>query len=209
MFCDIIQMIYGSENMANKNKEMLKVFWGVMRNDKKYINLVIPNCYVKDVYNIDYEELYKRGYNNIIFDIDNTLLPVNDINVPNTIVKLFEHLKEVGFSICIVSNNNLERVLPPARKLKVSYLENANKPNKEAFDKALDILGAGSSETVMVGDQLLSDINGANEYGLYTVLVDPIANKYDLKTGTSRVLQKIMIKKLEKRNIFHDKHYYK
>ena len=57
MFCDIIQMIYGSENMANKNKEMLKVFWGVMKNDQKYINLVIPNCYVKDVYNIDYEEL--------------------------------------------------------------------------------------------------------------------------------------------------------
>lgn len=195
--------------MANKNTEMLKVFFGVMRNDNNYINLVIPNCYVKDVYSINYEDLYQRGYHNIIFDVDNTLLPVNDTNVPESLIELFECLKNGGFNICVVSNNEEERVKYPADKLGVLYISKANKPNKEAFDRALDILESGSDNTIMVGDQMLSDIKGANEYGLYTILVDPLEDKYDIKTGTSRVLQDIMIKKLSKKNIFHRNNYYK
>ena len=195
--------------MANKNKEMLKVFFRVMRNDNDYINLIIPNSYVKDVYSINYEDLYQRGYHNIIFDVDNTLLPVNDINVPKSLVELFEYLKNTGFSICIVSNNSEDRVKSPANKLNVLYLSKANKPNKESFDRALDILEAGSDDTIMVGDQMLSDIKGANEYGLYTILVDPLEDKYDIKTGTSKVLQDMMIKKLSKKNIFHRNNYYK
>ena len=78
--------------MSNKNKEMLKVFWGVMHNNEKYIQLIIPNCYVKDVYNIDYDLLYKKGYHNIIFDIDNTILPVNDIYKGN-VGKVPDHIK--------------------------------------------------------------------------------------------------------------------
>lgn len=195
--------------MASKNKEMLKVFFRVMRNDNDYINLIIPNSYVKDVYSINYEDLYQRGYHNIIFDVDNTLLPVNDINVPESLVELFEYLKNTGFSICIVSNNSEDRVKSPANKLDVLYLSKANKPNKEAFDRALDILETGSDDTIMVGDQMLSDIKGANEYGLYTILVDPLEDKYDIKTGTSKVLQDMMIKKLSKKNIFHRNNYYK
>ena len=195
--------------MASKNKEMLKVFFKVIRNDNNYINLVIPNSYVKDIYSINYEDLYQRGYHNIIFDVDNTLLPVNDIAVPETLIELFEYLKNTGFSICIVSNNSEDRVKSPANKLDVLYLSKANKPNKEAFDRALDILETGSDDTIMVGDQMLSDIKGANEYGLYTILVDPLEDKYDIKTGTSKVLQDMMIKKLSKKNIFRRNNYYK
>ncbi len=195
--------------MASKNKEMLKVFFKVIRNDNNYINLVIPNSYVKDIYSINYEDLYQRGYHNIIFDVDNTLLPVNDIAVPETLIELFEYLKNTGFSICIVSNNSEDRVKSPANKLGVLYLSKANKPNKEAFDNALKKLEAGTNDTIMVGDQMLSDIKGANEYGLYTILVDPLEDKYDIKTGTSKVLQDMMIKKLSKKNIFHRNNYYK
>ena len=60
----------------------------------------------------------------------------------------------------------------------------------------------------MIGDQMLSDIKGANMYGLYTVMVDPVSTKHDVKTGISRILQKIMIKKFAKKNIFQEKKYY-
>ena len=195
--------------MANKNKEMLKVFFGVMKNDDKYINLIIPNSYVSDIYSIEYQNLYDKGYCNLIFDIDNTLLPVNDINVPAKLVRLFNKLKKIGFNICIVSNNGLERVKPVSEKLDASYLHEAKKPNKEAFDRALELLNSDCGTTIMIGDQMLSDIKGANEYGLYSILVEPVDNKYDIKTGTSRILQNIMVKKLEKKNIFHRNCYYK
>ena len=195
--------------MANKNVEMLKVFLKVMRNNEEFINLIIPNCYVKDIYSIDYKGLYEKGYRNIVFDIDNTILPVNDIMVTQELVTLFKELSENKFKLCIVSNNKLERVLPVATELDVLYLHEAKKPNREAFDKALSILGSNIEDTVMVGDQMLTDIKGANEYGLYSILVDPVANKYDIKTGTSRVLQNVMVRKLEKKNIFHRNSYYK
>jgi len=195
--------------MANKNKEMLKVFFGVMKNSEKYTNLVIPNCYVKNVYDIDYKKLYKKGYLNLIFDIDNTILPVNDTAVPNELVELFKKIKKIGFNICLVSNNKEERVLPPAKILNVLYLAEAKKPTKEGFDKALAVLDGNVEDTVMVGDQMLSDIKGANEYGLYSVLVEPVDDKYDIKTGTSRVLQNIMMRRLGKKNIFHRNSFYK
>lgn len=195
--------------MSNKNKEMLKTFFGVIKNDNKSINLVIPNCYVKSVYDIDYSGLYDKGYRNIIFDIDNTLLPVNDINVPEKLIKEFNKIKKQGFNICLVTNNNKERVLGPANELEVSYISEAKKPTKKAFDKALKKINGNINDTIMVGDQMLSDIKGANEYGLYSILVEPVDNKYDIKTGTSRVLQNIMIRKLEKKNIFHRNNYYK
>lgn len=195
--------------MANKNVEMLKTFFKIMRNDQDSINSVIPNSYVKNIYTIDYKKLYKKGYKNFIFDIDNTILPVNVKEVPEELVKLFKKLDKQKVKVCIVSNNKLERVLPVATKLDVLYLSEAKKPKKEAFDKALKILGSNLEDTIMVGDQMLTDIKGANEYGLYSILVDPVDNKYDIKTGTSRVLQNIMIKKLSKKNIFHKKSYYK
>jgi len=195
--------------MANKNIEMLKTFSRVMQGKEEEINLIIPNSYVKDVYSINYNELQKKGYTNIIFDIDNTILPVNIIDVSEELVNLFKKLDKDKIKVCIVSNNKLERVLPVATKLDVLYVHEAKKPKKEAFDKALKTLGSNVEDTIMVGDQMLTDIKGANEYGLYSVLVDPVDNKYDVKTGTSRVLQNIMIKKLEKKNIFHKKSYYK
>ncbi len=194
--------------MANKNKEMLKTFFGVMFNNKKSIDLIIPSSYVKDVYSINYKKLYKQGFRGIIFDIDNTLLPVNDINVPTELEELIRKIKRVGFNICIVSNNSLQRVLPPAQKLGVLYIAKADKPNKVAFDTALEELHEKKESVIMVGDQMLSDIKGANVYGIYNILVDPVDNKYDFKTGISRCLQKIMIKKVSKKGIFADQKYY-
>ncbi len=195
--------------MTNKNKEMWKTFLGVMQNKQESVNSIIPNCYVKDVYDIDYDNLYEKGYRNIIFDIDNTILPVDDINVSYELIELFNKIKSLKFNICVVSNNNEGRVISPASKLNVLYLANANKPKEEAFDKALELLKGDKNNTIMVGDQMLSDIKGANDYGLYTILVDPLCDKYNFKTKVSRVLQNTMEKKLAKRNVFHKNSYYK
>jgi len=192
----------------SKTKVMLKSFLSVMCGNKEQIKMMIPNYYAKSVYSINYQELYQRGIVNLIFDIDNTILPVNDIKVDEKLVKLFVGLIADGFNICIVSNNSVERVNPVAEKLKVISLSNADKPKKEAFDKALKLLESDVSSTAMIGDQMLTDIKGANEYGLCSILVDPLLNKYDFKTGTSRILQNIMELKLKRENKFIKHKYY-
>ena len=194
--------------MANKLILMVKTFKKVMLGDKYYTSLVIPNMYRKNIYEIDYTKLKKRGYKNLIFDIDNTILPVDDKNVPIELIKLFKKLKKDGFNILIVSNNNSNRVDEPATELEVNYLSNAKKPSKESFDKALNILNSNVFDTVMIGDQMLSDIAGAKEYGLYTILVDPLKNKYNIQTKTARILQNKIEKKLKKNKEFIKGKYY-
>ena len=176
-----------------KNFTMLKTFIKVMYGKDTSI---IPNTYTKDIYSIDYKTLKQKKMTNLIFDIDNTILKVNSVEIPPKLKKLFSKIDK-DFNICIVSNNKKERVLPVAHILNCNYIFEAKKPNKEAFDKALNILKAKKENTVMIGDQMLSDIVGANKYGIRTILVDPLENKYDLKTGTSRVLQNIMMKKIK------------
>lgn len=176
-----------------KNFTMLKTFIKVMYGKDTSI---IPNTYTKDIYSIDYKTLKQKKMTNLIFDIDNTILKVNSVEISPKLKKLFSQIDK-DFNICIVSNNKKERVLPVAQILNCNYIFEAKKPNKEAFDKALNILKAKKENTVMIGDQMLSDIVGANKYGIYTILVDPLENKYDIKTGTSRVLQNIMMKKIK------------
>lgn len=190
-----------------KNTEMLKCFFKVMTDKNEKV--VVPDMYVADVYSIDYDFLAKQKLYNLIFDIDNTILPVNEINVPESLIELFNKLDKKGFNILIVSNNIKERVIPVAYKLETGYLFKADKPKPIAFDKALVALDAKKENTAMIGDQMLTDIKGANEYGIYSILVDPVSNSYDIKTGTSRILQNVMTKKLEKRKLFMRNNYYK
>lgn len=179
-----------------KNKEMLNIFFKAYKKEKEAINLITPNSYRKNIYEIDYKSLKEQGYKHLIFDIDNTIMPVNDINVSKELKIFFNKLKKY-FTICLVSNNNEARVNPVKEKLDVLGVASAEKPKKEAYDKALKLLKGTKKDTVMIGDQMLSDIVGGNRYGLYTILVEPYENKYDIKIGTSRVLQNILMNRLK------------
>ena len=48
------------------------------------------------------------------------------------------------------------------------------KPFPRAFRSALSALGASVKNTLVIGDQIFTDILGGNRIGLYTILVDPI-----------------------------------
>lgn len=193
-----------------KNKEMLKSFFKVMKNDQEEINKILPNMYEESFYTIDIEYLLKNNIDKLIIDIDGTILKVDDTNVPKSLKQQIKKIKDHKIDICLVSNNGLDRVLPVAKELDVNYIAKANKPLKEAFDKALEILKVSDKNKVaMIGDQMMSDIKGANEYGIYSILVKPISKHNNIQTGTSRVLQNIMENHLNKIKKFDKNKYYK
>ncbi len=192
-----------------KNKEMLKCFIKVMQNDENEIKKIIPNMYQKNFYEIDFAYLKEKNIKNLLIDIDGTILTVDDTFVPVKLKNQFDILKQNNFKICLISNNSTKRVSPVAQNLDVAYLSNANKPKKEAFDKALAILNCTKQATAMIGDQMMSDIKGANEYGLYSILLKPVDNHNNIKTKTSRILQNIMENHLKKTNQFDNQKFYR
>ena len=193
----------------NKCIKMLRTYRKVLKNNKEEINKVIPNMYSESFYTIDFNYLLNKNIDKLIIDIDNTILPTDDIKVPNELITKIEELKK-DFSICLVSNNYKRRVEPVANILDVRYLDKAKKPLPECFKKSMDILNETNvNKVAMIGDQMLTDIVGANEYNVYSVLVKPISKRHNIGTLINRYLQNKIEKHLLKENIFDKDKYYK
>ncbi len=148
-----------------------------------------PSEYYTSTYVIDFTEYYKKGYRGILFDIDNTLVPHN---APATeeAIRLIHRLKEIGFGICLVSNNKEPRVAEFNKPLDVKYIYKAGKPKRSGYQKAMQLLGTDTTNTLFVGDQLFTDLWGANNTGITSLLVMPIDKKEEIQIILKRIPEK-------------------
>ena len=186
----------------------MQTFIKVMLGLKKEIEAVTPDSYYPSIYKIDYQTLKKEKIDTLLFDIDNTITKVDDLNIPKETADLMENLKKQGFKILLFSNNHEQRAKPVAKKLNLPLLSDAGKPTKEAYDKALNILNSNKENTAAIGDQLLSDIVGAKKYRIKAILVDQLSKENNVQTGMAQKLQKHMIKQLKKYKQFQIGKYY-
>ena len=116
-----------------------------------------PDEWLDSAYVIDYEKLYKGGCRGLIFDIDNTLVP-HGAPADERAIALFRHLKEIGFSCCLLSNNKEPRVKMFNEKIGISYIFKAGKPGKKGYERAMQKIGTDKNNTVFIGDQLFTDV---------------------------------------------------
>lgn len=151
-----------------------------------------PKKYLDSTYEIDFETLYQSGVRGVLFDIDNTLVP-HGAPADERAKKLFTRLKELGISVCLISNNQLGRVKSFADSVGVAYIENAHKPSVKGYQAAMECIGCTTENTVFVGDQLFTDIYGANRTGIPTILVKPIHPKEEIQIVLKRYLEKIVL----------------
>ena len=151
-----------------------------------------PHEYIDSTYDIDFDKLYKEGYRGIIFDIDNTLVP-HGAPADERAISLFKHLKELGFSCMLLSNNKEPRVKMFNDAVKVNYIYKAGKPKKSSYKKAMYRLGTSKENTLFVGDQIFTDIIGANMAGIKSILVKPINPKEEIQIVLKRYLEKPII----------------
>lgn len=151
-----------------------------------------PDEYLESTYKIDFEEQYRKGYRGIIFDIDNTLVP-HGAPSDKRAEKLFEGLKKMGFQCCLLSNNQYQRVSSFNEKIQVHFIENAHKPFRKNYLKAMELMGTKIENTLFVGDQLFTDVYGAKRVGIHNILVKPIHPKEEIQIVLKRKLEKIVL----------------
>ena len=106
---------------------------------------------------------------------------------------MFEHLKELGFGCCLLSNNQRKRVSSFNDAVGVNYIENAHKPSVRNYNKAMEILGTDTGNTIFIGDQLFTDVYGAKRAGIRNILVKPINPKEEIQIVLKRYLEKIVL----------------
>ncbi len=151
-----------------------------------------PDEYQSSAYEIDYQQLYKDGYRGLIFDIDNTLVP-HGAPADARSIALFEQLKEIGFSCCFISNNQIDRVSSFNSQIQVFFIENAHKPSKKGYLKAMEMMGTDAGNTISIGDQIFTDVYGARRAGIRSILVGQIDRREEIQIVLKRVLEKIVL----------------
>lgn len=151
-----------------------------------------PKKYLDSAYEIDYEALYKSGIRGVLFDIDNTLVP-HGAPADERAKQMFAGLKKMGIGVCLISNNQIDRVKSFADSVGAHYIENAHKPSVKGYQRAMEQLGCTVNNTVFVGDQLFTDIYGANRAGIPAILVKPIHPKEEIQIVLKRYLEKVVL----------------
>lgn len=151
-----------------------------------------PKEYVDSTYSIDFQEYYNRGYRGVLFDIDNTLVP-HDADADQRAEELFHKLKAIGFHTCLISNNDEERVKRFNRNINTKYIYKAAKPMRKSYEKAMELMETDTTNSMFVGDQLFTDVYGANRANMYSILVQPMNPKEEIQIVLKRYLEKIVL----------------
>lgn len=151
-----------------------------------------PTKYLDSSYNIDYEQLYRSGIRGLIYDIDNTLVE-HGMPATERAIKLFEQLRSIGFDTCLISNNKEPRVKPFADAVGSKYVFDAHKPSRKNYIRAMELMGTDTGNTYFIGDQIFTDVYGANRAGIPSILVKPIHPKEEIQIVLKRKLEKIVL----------------
>jgi len=151
-----------------------------------------PYEYVESVYALDYSKIYNLGYRAVIFDIDNTLVHHGEDATPE-IEELFREIHRCGLKTLLLSNNCDERILRFIKNIETQYIPDADKPDTKGYYKALEVLGIKKEEALYVGDQVFTDVWGANKCGMDNVLVKYMRYDTEKKIGIKRNLEKIVL----------------
>lgn len=164
--------------------------------------ILYPKLYLNNVSAISVDVLNKNNIKGVILDVDNTLIDY-DRNISEDTILWCENLKKEGIKFCILSNSNKkDKVSLVAKKLDIPYLYFAKKPLKMGFKKAKKILRLPNEQIAVVGDQIFTDVLGANRCNMFPILVNPIEEKDIIITIIKRPIEKIIknayIKKMTK-----------
>ena len=152
-----------------------------------------PYAYAESVFFIDYDKLYAKGYRGLIFDIDNTLVHHGEDSTPE-VDALFRRIQALGFKTLLLSNNSEKRILRFLENIDSMYIAEANKPDSGGYLEALRMLELQKEQVVCIGDQVFTDIRGANKSGIASILVRYLRYPDEKKIGIRRNLEKIILK---------------
>ena len=139
--------------------------------------ILYPNAHFNNVREITIEFLKENEITALILDVDNTLIDY-DRNLAEETVQWAENLKQEGIKLYILSNSNKkEKVKTVAEKLKLEYEYFGKKPLKSGFRKVQKKLQEKPENIGVVGDQIFTDVLGGNRCKMFSILVEPIAEK--------------------------------
>ena len=172
----------------------------------KLVQLLAPKLYSSSIAEIDLDALQRAGIKCILIDLDNTILPWRDHDVPAESCDWIERALQLGMKMCIASNTrNPRRLKKIAAGLDVPCLDKVAKPRRRGLKAAMEMIGGTPENTAMIGDQIFTDILGGNRLALYTILVQPMHEHEFIGTKFTRLIERPLIRWINERGLLGTK----
>lgn len=154
-----------------------------------------PRAYFEKITEIDYDFFNKHSIKGIILDIDNTILDL-DKNPIEGIEEWVNIIKDNGIKLCIASNSiNKEKLENISKKLDIPYVSYSLKPLKFGLKKATTILNIPPENIAEIGDQVFTDVWGANRMKMLSILVKPLSPEKHFISEIKRKVERKVLKK--------------
>ena len=152
------------------------------------IMLFKPTFWLNSVLMIDEDFLRENRVEALVLDLDNTLSMHGDPVPEDGVEDWLDKMRGLGIKMRVVSNNTNRRVAPLAARLGLEFTANGAKPLTFGITRAMKAMGADRNVTLVVGDQIFTDIIAGNLRGVRTVLVEPFHLE---KTWTFRLKRRL------------------
>ena len=137
---------------------------------------LLPRTIVKTVTQLTPEALQARGVKLLMLDFDNTIVPYTTNDPTEEMACWLRTMKESEIQLCVVSNSKRDRVKIFCQKYGIDCITHARKPFSKGIQQCLTQYGIPKGQCALAGDQIFTDVLGANCAGVKSILVKSIDN---------------------------------
>ena len=134
----------------------------------------LPRVIIPKLTDITPELLKERKVRLLMLDFDNTILPYTSREETPELLTWIGTMKECGIELCVVSNSKKNKAPGFCERWGIGCITHSKKPFSRGIRQCLERFAADPSEAALVGDQIYTDVLGANCAGATSILVKPI-----------------------------------
>jgi len=137
---------------------------------------LLPTIMCSKLTDITPQLLKAHGVSFLMLDFDNTIVPYTTNEPTEQMHSWLMNMMESEIRLCVVSNSKKPRVVEFCRKYGIDCITHARKPFSDGIRRCLEQYGLDPAHCALVGDQIYTDVLGANCCNVQSVLISAIHN---------------------------------
>ena len=150
------------------------------------------------------EFLQSKGIRLLMLDFDNTIVPYTTDTPTEEMSAWLEKMVASPIEVCVVSNSHKDRVKLFCGQRGIACITHAKKPFPKGIRACMEKYGLPETACALAGDQIYTDVLGANNAGVKPILVKAIHN-HNFWLKARHVLEMPWIFVSKNRRINHEK----
>lgn len=152
-----------------------------------------PSMSITEFDQISAKQLKQEGIKLILFDFDNTLARHRSSKLTKKASDYLLSLKSERIQVYIISNAKKKRITPVLDSLGLDGRGMSYKPLPLFINKTIKSMGIKKNETILIGDQIFTDVLAGNLAGIRSVYIKRISDDESASIRFKRKFEKFIL----------------